>query len=95
MKTDSFEYTVSNHWLSAIVNGDYSSLCDAERIQLDSFLEGAHKLAAEMPGFRSCVWQVETECGHYAKCEVSGLFSDVSDVSLIVFLEEKKEGGES
>ena len=39
MKMDTFEYTVAEHWLSAIINGDYTGLNDNEERDLNAWLE--------------------------------------------------------
>jgi hypothetical protein len=75
MLNDYYEYTIADHWASAIVNGDYSGLTDDEEIQLDEFLGGLPTVAGILdieglddPGF--------------ARCEVTGLLSNCVTLKL-------------
>jgi hypothetical protein len=72
MKTDTFEYTVSEHLLPAITEGDYSDLTDAQMDELDVWLDANQEAGAH--------WDTD---GHIRmdKCEVTGIMNDC--VSLI------------
>ena len=78
-----YKYTISGHLASAIVNGDYSGLDDAEGKQLDDFLAGLpnhyHYKTKQHKIFEPVNYDAE---GNYARCEVSGLFSECLDFQL-------------
>ena len=40
MKFDYYEYKISEHWMSALINGDYTGLDDSEENTLDAWLAG-------------------------------------------------------
>ena len=72
MKMDSYEYIVAEHWLSAIVNGDYSGLTDSEESDLNAWLDANQESGA--------YWDTD---GHirFDRDEIGGLMADC--VSLI------------
>jgi hypothetical protein len=83
MKTDILEYTVGNYALPYLINGDTSGLCDTELLRLEVFANSAIQQAKKL-GAKSYHWTVETECQKYGRDEISGLFSDCSDVALVI-----------
>jgi hypothetical protein len=72
MKMDSYEYTVAEHWLSAIVNGDYSGLTDSEESDLNAWLEANQEAGAH--------WDTDGYI-RFDRDEISDLMADC--VSLI------------
>lgn len=78
-----YQYKVSGHLASAIVNGDYSGLNDAEGNQLDDFLAGLpnhyHFKTKKHKIFEPVNYEQE---GNFARCEITGLFSDCLDFQL-------------
>ena len=67
MKTDTYEYTVAEHWLSAIINGDYTGLSDEEENQLNDWLDDNQEMASH--------WSDGESMG-FDRCEITGLMSD-------------------
>jgi hypothetical protein len=67
MKMDTYEYTVADHWLGAIINGDYSGLTDDEEIQLNDWLDANQEGGAH--------WGIGDSLG-FDKDEISGLMSE-------------------
>lgn len=67
MKTDTFEYTVAEYWLPAIIDGDYSGLTDNEIQDIDAWLEANQE--------RSTHWDTDGYI-HFSRDEVSGLMAD-------------------
>lgn len=82
-KKDLIEFTVGNHNLCALINGDVSGLCDTELLQLQLFEQKAIQIAKN-EGAKSWHWSTLTECSNYQKCEISGLYSDCSDIALVL-----------
>lgn len=72
MKMDSYEYTVAEHWLSAIVNGDYSGLTDQEESDLNAWLDANQESGA--------YWDTDGYI-RFDRDEIGGLMADC--VSLI------------
>ena len=81
-KWDIYEFTVAGHYLSALINGDISGLDNDDEKALRLFEERAVAKAKE-DGAIHWHWSIDTECGNFAKCEVSGLWADVFDISLV------------
>jgi hypothetical protein len=72
MKTDTYEYTVAEHWLPAIINGDYTGLTDGEEIELNNWLDANQEAGAH--------WDTDGYIS-FDKDEIGGLMADC--VSLI------------
>ena len=73
---DFYEYTIGSHFLSAIVNDDYSGLDGEDERQLKDFLESLPPAAA------GGVWIVQDDEAHFARCEVTDLYADCLTVKL-------------
>lgn len=71
---DHYSYTIAGHYLTAIINDDYTGLSDAESSQIARFLSEANNLP-------DATWQVE-DGHHFATCEISGLYADCYEVKL-------------
>lgn len=82
MLNDYFKYTISEHLLSAIVNGDYSGLDNDEENELNRFLSTANQ-------YENATWDMpEHEDPHFAFCDVTGLRANCFDVKLHFTREE-------
>ena len=71
MEFESYFYTVSSHFLPAMVNDDYSGLSNEESRQLMKFI-------SVLPGKGH--WSIEETESYFGKCEVTNLASDVVNV---------------
>ena len=71
MNFKAHDYTVSSHFLSAIINDDYSSLSNEESEQLTKFLSTLPEQGH---------WSVKETESYFGKCEVTNLASDVVNV---------------
>lgn len=75
MLNDYFEFHVSEHLISALINGDYTGLNDVEGQLLDDFV-------SDYSNYKNATWEVIGEAGNFIDCDVTGLFSDCHDVRL-------------
>jgi hypothetical protein len=67
MKFDTTEYEIGAHFLSALINGDYSGLSDEEARALDQFE------ANNGPGPLGGHWaDIEDSCEEFGRCDVTG-----------------------
>jgi len=81
-RSDSIEYHISAHYLSALINGDLTGLSDAEEIQLQDFEYQAQQDAPI--GFEFGHFDVPNDYeADFDTCEVSGLQSQVVPVTAI------------
>ena len=79
MKFDFYTFTISQHFSSALINGDYSGLTDNEVKDLDLFMDN-------LP-----ISFIDFDCESepfFAKCEICGLFSECLDFKLYFPLNE-------
>ena len=67
---DQYEYSICGHYLSAIINGDYSGLSDSDEKDLDSFLH----YVGEAHG--SGHWSIDSEEPSFKRDDVSDLMAD-------------------
>ena len=65
MKFDYMDYTIADHWASAIINADYSGLDDKEEQQLTQWLEANEQ--------RGGHWDILEDESFFDTDEVSGL----------------------
>jgi hypothetical protein len=83
MKPIFYDYVLGSHLASAIVNGDYSGLSDSEAEQLDQFIADLpnhyHYKTKKHKIFEPVNYEQE---GNFARCEITGLFSDCLDFQL-------------
>jgi hypothetical protein len=70
MDYDYYQYEISTHFASAIINGDYSGLRDNEIKELDLFMEN---LPVDNGHFDLVDYDGE---GFFSRCEISGVYSD-------------------
>ena len=65
MKLDHYDYLIATHYLSAIINDDYTGLEDDEEANLRAFLQDNEQ--------RGGHWSCEDDCPEFCTDEVSGL----------------------
>lgn len=70
---ETYQYRISEHFISAIEYDDYSGLSDEEQAQIEDFL-------ANVP---SQLFSYGEE-SYFAKCDVCGLHAQVLDVTVTV-----------
>jgi hypothetical protein len=75
MLNDYFQFTISEHLVSAIINGDNSGLNDVEEKELDNFL-------AQYSAYKNATWGIDSVNPHFIDCDVTGLFSNCYDVKM-------------
>jgi hypothetical protein len=68
MKFDHYEYTIADHWASAIINADYMGLDDEEEAQLTQWMNDNEQ--------RGSHWDIEDYDGGFARDEISGLYAN-------------------
>ena len=74
MEFDYYQYEISGHLVSAIINGDYSGLSPVEISDLTAFM-------ADLP-VQNGHFDVMEDDSNFARCEVSGLHDDCLTVRL-------------
>ena len=67
MDFEQCEYMISEHWLPAIFNGDFSGLDEDDETRLENFLN----FVQEQHG--SGHWSCDDELEEFARCEISNL----------------------
>jgi hypothetical protein len=82
MKFDYYQYEISGHFASAIINGDYSGLIDSDIKELDLFMDN---LPVENGHFDIVDYDGE---GFFSRCEISGLYSECLNFRLYFPLTE-------
>ena len=71
-------YQVGEHFLSAIINGDYSGLSDTDEGALDNWI------GAETEGMKNHHWACVPEHGsEFSDCDVTGLKSTCVELHLV------------
>jgi hypothetical protein len=84
---DRYEYTIAQHFLPGLINGDYSGFEGLEEVSLKNFMKEEVKKLPE--NAISHHWAVDVEeCTKFAKCEITGLYASVSDVALVFQIPE-------
>jgi len=74
MQFDHYEYNIAGHWLSAIINSDYTGLTDHEERQLDQFMNNLPVVGH---------WDIDDSDPAFSVDEVSGLYADTYKAKLI------------
>lgn len=84
---DYFEYKIAKYYLSALINDDDSGLELDEVDEFETFIENAYA-NARMKGFTIGHWADDSDDDtNFARCEVTGLYADVTTVRLMVWKE--------
>lgn len=81
-ETEIYEFTILTRFLPGLINCDTSNLSDEEAADLDEFKLKAHLLAERDGYVHGHIWDFSV-CVNYARCEITGMFGDVSDVRLV------------
>ena len=82
---DHFEYRIAEHYLPAMVNGDYSGMTEGEIVDYREF-ERVAKGAALADGFTVGHWaDVEGSGDDWGRCDVTGLLAMRCTVRLMVY----------
>ena len=84
MQWDSFDYKVGQHFLPAIINGDYTGLSDDEAEELDRFLD-ADELKGKVGHWAET--NSDDHEGEFGRCDVSGLKAQVHGLSFVFRVE--------
>jgi hypothetical protein len=82
MKFDYYQYEISAHFASAIINMDYTGLNDLEEAELNRWLDN---LPVEKGHFDIVDYDGE---GFFSRCEISGLYSECLKIRLYFPLSE-------
>jgi len=75
MLNDYFQFNISEHLISALINGDYSGLNSEEEKLLNDFV-------SQYSDYKNATWDVVSQEGNFIDCDVTGLFSTCYDVKL-------------
>jgi hypothetical protein len=74
MQFDHYEYNISGHWLSALINDDYTGLTAHEEKQLNQFI-------TELPVLGH--WNIDDDSANYSIDEVSGDYAETYKAKLL------------
>jgi hypothetical protein len=83
---DTIKCTIATHFLSPLVNGDYTGLDESE---LPQFIEWLHEATAPYHDADDNLWVFahesvpEPDVTDFAKCEVTGMYSETTEVHLL------------
>ena len=78
---DKYTYTIGDHFLPALINGDISGLTDHDIDDLERFLSSDVFLKGH--------WSVpDCQESDFARCDISGLLSTCVDMSFYKLIEE-------
>lgn len=75
MKFDYYTYQIGGHYLTGLINGDYSGLEDQEAQQLDAFLDN-------LPVNNGHFDAMDLDNSSFSICEISGIYSETYEVRL-------------
>ena len=79
-----YTYKIADHWLSPIINGDYSGLEDQEEAQLNDFLASIPKQIHHKSKMHAFFHVVDEE-GSFDVDEVSGLYANCYALTVTYF----------
>ena len=82
MKFDYYQYEISAHFASAIINGDDSGLTNTEISEINRFMD---ELPVKNGHFDLVDYDGE---GFFSRCEISGLYSECLNFRLYFPLNE-------
>jgi hypothetical protein len=71
---DFYEYTIAAHFLTALINNDFSGFSDLEENQFNAWHDSLPKVAGALDF-------IEEEA-FFAECEICGLYADCHTVRL-------------
>lgn len=75
---DTLEFTIGSHFLSALINGDYTGINGAEAKQLDAWV------AKQTEGVKNGHWSPTDETNEFGLCDVTGAHGNVTKVNFVV-----------
>ena len=81
---DYYTFNIASHYASAIVNGDYSGLDDAEERQLNEFLENLNNYLGEKNTAMDLMIDDYEQEGYFAIDEVGGLYANCIEFKLYI-----------
>ena len=76
---DYYPFTISEYWLSALINGDYSGL-DGDEIE--AFSDWEYSSLELVRGAISFHWDCDND-SYFGKDDITGLMADVVKVRLV------------
>jgi hypothetical protein len=82
MNFDYYTFNIGSHFLSAIINGDYSGLSDQEEANLNYFMDN---LPVKNGHFDLANYEGET---FFSDCEICGFYSDCLEIRLYFPIDE-------
>jgi Ulp1 family protease len=74
MQFDYYEYNIAGHWLSAIIDSDYTGLTDHEERQLDQFMNNLPVIGH---------WDIDDDNPAFSIDEVSGDYAETYKAKLL------------
>lgn len=81
---DYYTFNIASHYASAIVNGDYSGLDDAEEKELNEFLDNLNNYLGEKNTALDLMINDYNQEEYFAIDEVSGLYADCIEFKLYI-----------
>lgn len=78
MLNDFIDYNIGEHFLSAIINNDYSGLDDSEEAQLRAFLDSVYS----NPAIVNSAWDWAENDLDYTRCDVCDMHANCMKVKL-------------
>lgn len=85
MQWDHYDYRISGHFLSALINDDWTGLEDSEAVAFKDFITQAEDCATDS-GFSVGHWDADSEdCEDFGSCDVTGLHAMRCTVRLMVY----------
>jgi hypothetical protein len=78
MLNDYFEFDISEHLISALINSDYSGLNSEEEKLLDDFV-------SQYSDYKNATYEIVEGEPRFIDCDVTGLFSNCHEVRLHFF----------
>lgn len=86
MTFEQYTFTVSKHFLPAIINGDDTGLDDSDSVQLEVFM-GVTLASCAMHGMKiiNHHWADDSDDDtNFARCEITNLMADCTTLRLMV-----------
>lgn len=74
MPNDYYEYSISEHFISAIINDDRTGLDDDEEQDLNDFLD-------KLPTSEG-IWDIADDESNFTRCDICNMYSECLTVKL-------------
>jgi hypothetical protein len=81
---DYYTFNIASHYASAIVNGDYSGLDDAEEKELNKFLDNLNNYMGVENTVMDLMLDDYAQDSYFDIDEVSGLYADCIEFKLYI-----------